>query len=79
MIFEGIQFHFFALHITCAGDGDGGEDICCRLEEEHLCINDDDTAGVFPADYVDTFLGSLKCFFVEGLVFPRRHMDSRYV
>ena len=56
--------------------GDGGEDICCRLEAEHLTTSDD-TDGVFPSDYVDKFLSDLKCFFLEGLVFPRKHMDSR--
>ena len=56
--------------------GDGGEDICCRLESQHLAV-DKDFDGSFPADYVDTFLNNLKCFFIEGLVFPRKHMDDR--
>ena len=59
--------------------GDGGEDISCRLEAAHLEI-EEQGSGVFPAHYVDEFLVKLKCFFLEGLVFPRRHnhMDSRY-
>ena len=58
--------------------GDGGEDISCRLESEHLEISED-CDGSFPSEYVDTFLNDLKCFHLEGLVFPRTHMDSRYV
>ena len=58
--------------------GDGGEDISCRcrLEAEHLAITEG-CDGSFPAGYVDTFLSDLKCYFLEGLVFPRKHMDSR--
>lgn len=56
--------------------GDGGEDVSCRLEADHLRIDEEGT-GVFPAVYVDEFLDRLKCFFLEGLVFPRRHMDRR--
>ena len=59
----------------CAGDG--GEDISCRLEAEHLAITEG-CDGSFTADYVDTFLSDLKCYFLEGLVFPRKHMDSRF-
>ena len=57
--------------------GDGGEDISCRLEPGHLNISED-CDGSFPSEYVDTFLNELKCFHLEGLVFPRTHMNSRY-
>ena len=56
--------------------GDGGEDISCRLQPEHLQITEG-FDGAFPSDYVGDFLAKLKCFFIEGLVFPRKHMDSR--
>ena len=56
--------------------GDGGEDISCRLEPEHLNITEE-SDGVFPSSYVDSFLTKHKCHFIEGLVFPRKHMDSR--
>lgn len=59
--------------------GDGGEDISCRLESEHLALTSSDASdGSFSPEYVDTFLNKLKCFFLEGLVFPRTHMDSRF-
>ena len=62
--------------------GDGGEDISCRLESEHLSLTTSDASeafdGSFSPEYVDTFLNKLKCFFLEGLVFPRTHMDSRF-
>ena len=62
--------------------GDGGEDISCRLESEHLALTTPDASeafdGSFSPEYVDTFLNKLKCFFLEGLVFPRTHMDSRF-
>ena len=56
--------------------GDGGEDISCRLEPEHLNVKEESN-GVFPSTYVDDFLTKLKCHFIEGIVFPRKHMDCR--
>ena len=58
--------------------GDGGEDISCRLESQHLSVTEG-FDGSFPAEYVDSFLSDLKCFFIEGLVYPRKHMDNRYI
>ena len=58
--------------------GDGGEDVSCRIENQHLSLEGDGN-GSFPSNYVDTFLDELKCFFLEGLVFPRKHMDKRLV
>ena len=49
--------------------GDGGEDVSCRIENQHLSLEGDGN-GSFPANYVDKFLDELKCFFLEGLVFP---------
>ena len=61
--------------------GDGGEDICCRLEERHINSPTEEQVeganGAFPAEYIDSFVDSLKCYVIEGLVFPRLHMDTR--
>lgn len=57
--------------------GDGGEDVSCVLESWHLERTDEEQGGVFPAEYVDSFLEGLKCFFLEALVFPRVHMGRR--
>ena len=58
--------------------GDGGEDVSCVLESWHLERSAEEQGGVFPASYVDSFLADLKCFFLEGLVFPRIHMGRRF-
>lgn len=58
--------------------GDGGEDVSCVLESWHLERSDTDSGGVFPASYVDSFLDTLKCYFVEALVYPRIHMGRRF-
>ena len=57
--------------------GDGGEDVSCVLESWHLEKSDTERGGVFPANYDDSFLNNLKCFFVEALVYPRVHMGRR--
>ena len=54
------------------------QDISCRLESQHLSVTEG-FDGSFPAEYVDSFLSDLKCFFIEGLVYTRKHMDNRYI
>ena len=57
--------------------GDGGEDVCCTLENFHLEMTNKEAEGKFPAEYVDEFIGSLKCFFIGGFVYPSQHMRQR--
>ena len=47
--------------------GDGGEDVSCVLESWHLEKSDMEREGVFPANYVDSFLNDLKWFFLWRL------------
>ena len=69
---------FLILFLRMVCTGDRGEDVSCVLESWHLEKSDEKSEGVHQADYVDSFLDNLKCFFVEALVFPRVHMGRRF-
>ena len=66
------QYSYFLSYV-----GDGGEDVCCTLENVHLEETNKEAGGKFPANYVDEFINSLNCFFVGGLVYPSQHMRQR--
>ena len=59
--------------------GDGGEDISCSLEDNHLEQSMTDSGGEHPSSYIDAFLDNLKIFIIGGIVYPSTHTRRRFV